>query len=96
MNILTLIIQAICGALGGNIVGKLLKKLDLGVIGNSIVGIIGGGLGGFILNKLGIPTVDIGNSPDIASILSNIGTGAAGGGVLMAIIGFIKSFILKK
>src|SRR5262245_8883555 len=46
MNIVALIIQLISGAAGGNLVGALLKKLDLGTLGNSIAGILGGGLGG--------------------------------------------------
>ena len=54
MNIIALIIQLICGALGGNISGKLLKNIDLGTLGNSIAGIVGGGVGGQILNALGL------------------------------------------
>ncbi len=95
MDIVTLIIQAVCGGVGANIVGKLAKKIDLGLIWNSVSGIIGGGLGGQLLNMLGVATVSGGGSPDLASILSNIGTGAVGGGVLMAIVGLIKKAIAK-
>jgi len=49
MNLTILIIQLICGALGGNAAGSLLKKQSLGTVGNSIAGILGGGLGGQIL-----------------------------------------------
>ena len=38
MNIVSLIIQLVSGAAGGNIAGSLLKKLDLGPVGNSIAG----------------------------------------------------------
>ena len=48
-----LIISLLSGAAGGNIVGKVLKNLDLGPIGNSIAGILGGGLGSQILASLG-------------------------------------------
>ena len=34
---------------GGNIVGRLIKSIDLGPVGNSIAGILGGGLGGQLL-----------------------------------------------
>ena len=52
--LVSLIIQLISGAVGGNIVGMLLKDLDLGPVGNSIAGIIGGGIGGQILAMLGV------------------------------------------
>ena len=47
-----LIISLLSGAAGGNIVGGVLKNLNLGVLGNSIAGIVGGGLGGQILGGL--------------------------------------------
>lgn len=52
MDIVTLIIQLISGALGGNIAGALFKNISLGSLGNSIAGIVGGGLGGQILGSL--------------------------------------------
>ncbi|MBN2546771.1 MAG: hypothetical protein JXB50_13305 [Spirochaetes bacterium] len=96
MDIVTLIIQAICGGVGGNVTGKLFNKIDLGVVWNSILGIVGGGLGGQILNQLGVPITSLGSSMDIPSLLSNIGSGAVGGGVLMVIVGLIKNMIAKK
>ncbi len=79
-----LIISLLSGAAGGNIVGKILKNLDLGPIGNSIAGILGGALGG---NMLG--------GGDAGSILQSVLSGGAGGGVLMAIVGVIKSMMAK-
>jgi hypothetical protein len=93
MNILALIIQLVCGALGGNITGKLFKNIDLGTLGNSIAGILGGGLGGQLLNALGLFGGAQGGSLDLASIIGNIASGGVGGGVLMAIIGLIKSMM---
>ncbi len=95
MNIIALIIQLFCGALGGNAAGKLLKNIDLGPLGNSIAGILGGGVGGQILNALGMFAGAQGGSLDLASIIGNIASGGVGGGVLMAIIGLIKSLIAK-
>jgi uncharacterized membrane protein YeaQ/YmgE (transglycosylase-associated protein family) len=95
MNIIALIIQLICGALGGNITGKLVKNIDLGTLGNSIAGIVGGGLGGQILNALGMFRGAQDGSLDLASIIGNIASGGVGGGVLMAIIGLIKSLMAK-
>ena len=52
MNLVSLIIQIISGAVGGNVAGGLLKQYDLGVLGNSIAGILGGGIGGQLLAML--------------------------------------------
>jgi uncharacterized membrane protein YeaQ/YmgE (transglycosylase-associated protein family) len=95
VNIIALIIQLVCGALGGNISGKLFKNIDLGTLGNSIAGIVGGGLGGQILNALGMFGGGAGGALDLASVIGNIASGGIGGGVLMAIIGLIKSLLAK-
>jgi len=98
MDIITLIIQAVCGGVGGNVAGKLIKKIDMGVVLNTILGIVGGGLGGQLLNQLGVPTTSLSSlsSIDFPSLLSNIGTGAAGGGVLLSVVGIIKTLVAKK
>ena len=49
MNITSLIIQLISGAVGGNVAGAAMKESSLGTLGNSIAGIVGGGVGGAIL-----------------------------------------------
>lgn len=94
MAILPLIIQLLTGAAGGNLVGKLAKKIDLGVLGNSIAGIIGGGLGGQLLGMLGVAAAPSG-ALDLNAILGSVASGGAGGGALMAIIGVIKSLLAK-
>lgn len=43
------IISLICGAVGGNLGGLVLKKFSLGPLWNSVVGIVGGGIGGRVL-----------------------------------------------
>ncbi len=96
MDIVPLIIQLVSGAIGGNVAGGLLKKLDLGTLGNSIAGILGGGLGGQLLGMLGIGDPGSAGALDVQSILASIGAGGAGGGALMAIIGAIKSAMAKK
>ena len=42
MDIVTLLVQLVSGAVGGNVAGNVMKKLSLGTVGNSIVGILGG------------------------------------------------------
>jgi len=53
MDIISLIINLISGAVGGNIAGSVLKDQSLGTMGNSIAGILGGGIGAAILQALG-------------------------------------------
>lgn len=94
MSLIALIIQLISGAVGGNLAGTLMKKFSLGTLWNSVVGIVGGGLGGQLLALLGITTTTGG--VNLASIVGSIAGGGVGGGVLMAIIGLIKSAMAKK
>jgi uncharacterized membrane protein YeaQ/YmgE (transglycosylase-associated protein family) len=89
---LPLIIQLISGAVGGNVAGKLLPKLNLGTLGNSIAGIVGGGLGGTLLGMLGLATD---GGMDVSGILSSLVGGGVGGGVVMAIVGVIKNAMAK-
>lgn len=89
-----LIISLLSGAAGGNIVGKILKNLDLGPVGNSIAGILGGGIGSQIIAALGSGAA-AGGGMDMGSIISSIASGGVGGGVLMAIVGMIKSAMAK-
>ncbi|CAM1350756.1 MULTISPECIES: hypothetical protein [Tenacibaculum] len=81
-----LIISLLTGALGGNLAGALLKKFSMGTLWNSVVGILGGALGSQLLGTLGI---------DLGGILGSIAGGGVGGGVLMVIIGLIKSVMGK-
>ena len=92
---LELIISLLSGAAGGNIVGRVLKNLDLGPVGNSIAGIIGGGLGQQIIAALGTADAAAAGGLDIGSIISSVASGGVGGGVLMAIVGIIKSAMAK-
>ena len=89
MDIVTLLVQLISGALGGNIAGNIMKKLSLGTVGNSVVGILGGGLGGVLLNALDVGTGSGG--VDAASVIGSIAAGGIGGGVLLAIVGAIRN-----
>ncbi len=45
MDITSLLIEAVSGAVGGNVAGAAMKENSLGAVGNSIAGIVGGGLG---------------------------------------------------
>ena len=52
MDITSLIIEAVSGAVGGNVAGAAMKEKSLGAIGNSLAGLVGGGIGGTILQTL--------------------------------------------
>ena len=94
-KIIGIIVQLVSGAVGGNIVGAVASKLNLGPVGNSIAGIIGGGLGGQILGMVLGGGAAAATAPagglDATSIISSIAGGGVGGAVVMAIVGFIKS-----
>jgi hypothetical protein len=91
---LTIILQLLSGAVGGNVAGSLKKDISLGTIGNSIAGILGGGLGAQLLGLLGVGSG--GTGTDLGSIIGSIAGGGVGGGILMAIVGLIKQAMAKK
>ena len=93
-NLLNIIIQLVSGGLGGLGAGKVFPKISLGNIGNIIAGIVGGVGGGQLLSALGIGAAPGGT--DIAGILTNILGSGVGGGILMAIVSFVKKLISKK
>ena len=102
MNFTAIILQLISGGVGGNIAGALLKKLNLGPVGNSIAGIVGGILTGQVLRMLGsggaaATTASAASTSgmDLTSILSNVGGAGVGGAAVMAIIGLIKTQMSK-
>ena len=96
MNIISIIIEAISGAVGGNIAGAAMKENSLGTVGNSIAGIVGGGLGGMLLQSILGSEATGGGSMDITTILGNVAGGGVGGAILMAIIGIIKNKMAQK
>ncbi|MBX9591182.1 MAG: hypothetical protein K2X43_17990 [Hyphomonadaceae bacterium] len=95
MDIVSLIIQLISGAAGGNAAASLSKDINLGPLGNTIAGAIGGGVGGQILSALlGLASTRAGGL-DIGGIIGQIIAGGASGGVLTAIIGMLRGAMAK-
>lgn len=92
-----LIISLVAGALGANAVGVAAPKLSLGTLGNSISGILGGGLGGRILSMLGAggAAAAAGGGMDLGSIVGSLASGGVGGGVIMALIGMVKTMLAR-
>jgi len=95
MDIVSLIISLISGAVGGNIAGALMKNNSLGTLGNSIAGIVGGGLGTWVLQAIGV-FGGAGGATSIGTIIGEIASGGVGGGILMAIIGLIRGAMAQK
>lgn len=83
-----LIIQLVAGAVGGNVAGFSLKKLDQGMLINSIAGIIGGGVGGQILSA-------VAGSGALEGIAGDVVGGGVGGGIVLAIVGVVKNMMAK-
>ncbi len=92
-GIVQLLVQLVSGAAGGNATGKAAPKISLGNIGNTIAGLLGGVGLGQLLPLLGIGGGEAGS---IGNILTTIVGGGVGGGVLTAIVGFIKNMLAKK
>lgn len=96
MDPVSLLIQLASGAAGGNIAGSLLKNLSLGTVGNSLAGLVGGGLGGQLLGPLlGGAMASGATALDPMAILSQVASGGVGGGVVMVVIGLIKSMMAR-
>lgn len=96
MDVVSVIIQLVSGAVGGNVAGAAFKNLSLGTIGNSIAGIVGGGLGGQLLAMLGAGGGEAAGGLDLAGIVSSVAGGGVGGGVLLAIVSLVKQQLAKK
>jgi uncharacterized membrane protein YeaQ/YmgE (transglycosylase-associated protein family) len=92
MDVTSLIIQVISGALGGNAASSVTKDTGLGTLGNTIAGALGGGVGGQILNSLlGLGGAAAASGLDIGTIVSAFLTGGVSGGLTALVVGFLKS-----
>lgn len=95
-QLLPLIIQLIGGAAGGNVVGALLKNMNLSKVVATIAGIVGGIGGGQLAGMTGLLEKVLGATAGSgAEIAGNGGAAAIGGALLTAIVGFIKKAMDK-
>lgn len=89
---ISLLVQIISGAIGGNLAGMTKQSLGTGL--NTLIGGIGGLVLGQIVSALtGTPG---GEALDVAAVGSNIVGGGVGGLVLTWVIGFIKTKMAAK
>ena len=82
MDVQTLLVFLIVGAVAGWLAGVIVKGHGFGLVGNIVVGIIGAFLAGWLLPMLGIA---IGGGI-VAAIIDAL----IGAVILLVIIGFIK------
>jgi uncharacterized membrane protein YeaQ/YmgE (transglycosylase-associated protein family) len=85
MDLTSIIIWILLGAVAGWIAGQIMKGRGLGTVGNIVVGIVGSFFGGWLAGQLDIAGAQTGGF-NIASIL----TAVAGACVLLFIIGLVK------
>ena len=98
--IVPILVQLIAGGAGGNVIGQIVKSLNLGPAGNTIVGAIGGVVGTWLAGR--IPGLDslVGAAAgtgglDMGALAGQGAAGLVSGGVLTAIAGLIKSSMAK-
>jgi hypothetical protein len=92
MDITSLLIQLVSGALGGNAAGAVNKDTGLSPMGNTIAGALGGGIGGQILTALlGVGGAAATSGMDIGTIVSAFATGGISGGLTALVVGYLKS-----
>ena len=94
MDIVSLLISLVSGAVGGNVAGAAMKDKSLGTVGNSVAGIFGGGIGGAILQMLGL-LKSSGGALDIGAIVGNVASGGVGGAVLLVIVALVKKMMAR-
>ena len=93
MSYLPLLIQLVSGVIGGNALGRSVKSLNLGTVGNSIAGLVGGGLGGQLIASLA--GGGAAGGMDVGSVVGSIAGGLVGGGAVTAASAFFKMVLAK-
>ncbi|EIK73255.1 hypothetical protein PseBG33_3953 [Pseudomonas synxantha BG33R] len=90
--LISLLVQIISGAVGGNIAGMTKQSLGTGL--NTFLG----GVGGLVLGQIvaALTGTTSGEALDVAAVGSNIVGGGVGGLVLTWAVGFIKQKLAAK
>ena len=89
---ISLLVQIISGAVGGNLAGMTKQSLGTGL--NTMLG----GVDGLVLGQIvtALTGASGGEALDVAAVGSNIVGGGVGGLVLTWVVGFIKSKMAAK
>lgn len=91
-TLISLLVQIISGAVGGNLAGMTKQSLGTGL--NTFLG----GVGGLVLGQVvsALTGTSGGEALDVAAVGGNIVGGGVGGLVLTWIVGFIKNQMAAK
>ena len=81
MDIVSLVIFLVIGALAGWIAGTIMKGRGFGLLGNVVVGIVGAILGGVLFGVFGIAT---------GGLIGSLTTAVVGAVVLLFVVGLFK------
>jgi hypothetical protein len=93
--LVTMAVQALSGAAGGNVIGAVAKNLSLGGLGNTLAGALGGGLGSALLsNVLNLPGIDTA-AVDPMAILGQVAQGGGAGAAATLLIGILRGLFSK-
>ena len=102
--IVPILVQLIAGGAGGNAIAQIVKSLNLGPAGNTIVGALGGVLGTWLAGMIpgldslvgaAAGTAGAAGSLDLGALAGQGATGLISGGLLTAIAGLVKSSMAK-
>jgi uncharacterized membrane protein YeaQ/YmgE (transglycosylase-associated protein family) len=96
MDYVTLASQLLGGVTAAFLAGRVLRDLDLGIVGDVVVGIVGGSLAGLILtNYLSLVPAGLpdGRMAPPLSVLAQIAAGATGGVILLILTGLLTSLV---
>ena len=85
MDLTSIIIWILLGAVAGWLAGQIMKGKGFGTLGNIVVGIVGSFVGGWLAGQIGIEGAQTGGF-NIASII----TAVAGACILLFIVGLVK------
>ncbi len=97
MDLSSLLIQLISGAVGGNAVGAITKNESIGPLGNTIAGALGGGIGGQLLKTiLGGGAAAASSGLDLGTIVQGFLTGGISGGLTALVVGLVKAKLMGK
>jgi uncharacterized membrane protein YeaQ/YmgE (transglycosylase-associated protein family) len=85
MDLTSLIIWILLGAVAGWLAGQIMKGKGFGTMGNILVGIVGSIVGGWLAGQLGIAGAQTGGFN-----LASIATAVVGSCVLLFVIGLVR------
>jgi hypothetical protein len=99
-TVINLVIQAIAGILGAHAAATAAREYQFGFVGHSFVGLLAGALSGFFLQRLAATMVTAsGDAMPLSpteTIVVQVLTGAAAGGLTMLVAGFLRHEMRRK